>query len=73
MREREQAGWTYGPHRDDKRKIHPDLRDWVYLTDVDKDKDRSAIRTLPATLHEAGFQILRLPASLACLGARLAW
>jgi hypothetical protein len=43
------------------RKLHPDLRDWAYLSDEAKDKDRNAIRTLPATLRDAGFQILRLP------------
>lgn len=61
MRERTAAGWKYGQQRDNARKLHPDLRDWAYLSDEAKDKDRNAIRTLPATLRDAGFQILRLP------------
>ena len=61
MSEKLDAGWRYGQPRDDERKIHPDLQDWDYLSEADKDKDRSAVRTLPATLHNAGFQILRLP------------
>jgi hypothetical protein len=61
MRERRAQGWTYGRVRDNARKVHPALVPWAALDDDDKDKDRSAIRTLPATLHDAGFQILRLP------------
>jgi hypothetical protein len=61
MRERAAAGWKYGEQRDNARKLHPDLRDWAYLSDEAKDKDRNAVRTLPATLRGAGFQILRLP------------
>jgi RyR domain len=63
MRERIDAGWTYGEPRDNKRKIHPDLRDWADLSEEVRDKDRDAIRSLPATLHDAAFQILRLPVS----------
>ena len=40
---------------------HPDLVDWQYLSGAAKDKDRDAIRELPAILRQAGFQILRLP------------
>jgi voltage-gated potassium channel Kch len=61
MRERTDTGWTYGLTRDDRRKVHPDLKDWADLSEADKDKDRNAVRTLPATLHRAGYQILRLP------------
>jgi RyR domain/TrkA-N domain len=61
MSEKLAAGWRYGQPRDDARKIHPDLREWADLSEAVKDKDRNAIRTLPATLHDAGYQILRLP------------
>jgi voltage-gated potassium channel Kch len=61
MRERTRNGWKHGEQRDDTRKLHPDLIDWAYLSDEARDKDRNAISSLPATLHEAGFQILRLP------------
>jgi len=63
MRERIAAGWTYGEPRDNERKIHPDLRDWADLPENVKDLDRNAVRMIPAVLHDAGFQILRLPAS----------
>jgi hypothetical protein len=61
MRDRFSQGWQYGQPRDDAKKIHPDLRPWAELSKSDQDKDRNAIRTLPATLHDAGFEILRLP------------
>jgi len=57
--ERQARGYVYGPTRDGKQ--NPDLVDWQYLSDYAKDKDRSAIRELPAILQQAGFQILRLP------------
>lgn len=60
-RERISQGWKYGETLDREHKIHPDLRDWSYLTDNSKEKDRAAVRELPATLHDAGFQIRRLP------------
>jgi hypothetical protein len=61
MRDRLSQGWRYGQTRNNERKIHPDLQPWAALSAADKDKDRNAIRTLPETLHDAGFQILRLP------------
>ena len=61
MRDRLSQGWRYGQPRNDERKIHPDLQPWAALSAADKDKDRNAIRTLPETLRDAGFQILRLP------------
>jgi hypothetical protein len=61
MRERLDQGWTYGPERDNARKVHPLLVPWDDLGEEDKDKDRNAIRATPIILHDAGFQILRLP------------
>ena len=61
MRDRLSQGWTYGQPRDDERKIRPDLQPWDALSEADRDKDRNAIRILPVILHEAGYQILRLP------------
>jgi len=59
--ERKAKGWKYGPDRDDAAKIHPDLRDWPDLSQESKDKDRDAVRAIPEDVHDAGFQILRLP------------
>jgi hypothetical protein len=58
--ERTQQGWRYGSVRDDQRKLHPDLVDWVELSDESADKDRDAVRDIPRLLRATGFQILRL-------------
>jgi hypothetical protein len=60
VREMIAAGWKYGQPRDDVRKIHPDLQEWDYLSEANKEWNRYAISTLPETLHDAGYQILRL-------------
>ena len=59
MQERRAEGKVYGPSRTGNK--HPDLVDWQYLSETAREKDRDAIRELPAILQEAGFQILRLP------------
>jgi hypothetical protein len=59
MQERTAAGKVYGPRREGNQ--HPDLVDWQYLSETARDKDRDAIRELPAILGEAGFQIIRVP------------
>lgn len=61
MNERRAQGWSPGGKRDDRRKIHPDLVDWAALPESERQKDRDAVRAIPGILHDAGFQILRLP------------
>lgn len=56
--ERRALGYVPGQERDAKH--HPDLVDWEQLSDRAKDKDRDAVRGIPAMLELAGFQILRL-------------
>jgi len=59
FRERVSQGWTYGPKRDNERKIHPDLVSWAVLPDGEREKDRDAIRAIPGILRDAGYQIRR--------------
>jgi voltage-gated potassium channel Kch len=61
FRERVSRGWTYGPKRDNDRKIHPDLVSWAVLPEGEREKDRDAIRAIPGILRDAGYQILRVP------------
>lgn len=61
MNERTAQGWSYGPTRDDRRKIHPDLQEWDALDQDTREKDSDAVRAIPGILREAGYQILRLP------------
>jgi RyR domain len=57
VQERQARGHVYGPKREGKQ--HPDLVDWQHLSEDARDKDRDAVRELPAILRRAGFQIVR--------------
>jgi hypothetical protein len=52
-------GWTFGP-RDDAKKVHDQIKPWEQLDDANKDKDRNAVREIPAMLALAGFEIQRM-------------
>jgi hypothetical protein len=56
----EQRGWRWsrGP-KDPHRKRHPLLVPWEELDERDRERDRDAIRNLPAILVRAGFVIQR--------------
>jgi len=58
--ERVAAGWTFADRRDDKRRLHPSLRDWAELPDDTRQRNYDAIRELPAILADAGFRIVRM-------------
>ncbi len=52
-------GWVLGVHRDNQRKIHPDLGFWEDLNDKTRDKDREQVRDIPAVLEQLGEFITR--------------
>ena len=48
-------GWIYSlGSKDAQRKTHPLLVDWAQLDEAEKEKDRDAIRAIPAMLARAG-------------------
>lgn len=53
-------GWEWGPMRDPERRRHPDLAGWHNISEVAREKDRDAVRSLPLILSAAGFQIVRV-------------
>lgn len=59
MAERRADGWRYGPVRNNKAKIHPDLRPWSELGEEERQKDRDAVLAMPAILADAGYQVIR--------------
>jgi hypothetical protein len=59
MRNRLTEGWTYGPVRDNIRKLHPDLVDYDLLTTETKAKDEQMVRLIPGLLASAGYRIAR--------------
>ncbi|XVV14841.1 NAD-binding protein [Actinoplanes sp. CA-131856] len=60
VREARAAGWRYGPARDARAKLTPYLLDWADLPDERREKNRAAVRDLPAVLADAGFQVVRI-------------
>ena len=61
-RQRLDAGWTYGPKRDDVGKTHPDLVPYGDLSESEKGYDRtSVVETLKLVLA-LGYEIRRMPA-----------
>ena len=57
VNERLQAGWKFGPAKDDIRKINPTLVSWEELSEEEKDKDRNTVIGIPEFLAKAGFQL----------------
>ena len=58
--ERLRAGWKYGTHKDDEKKISPTLIPYDKLSEEEKDKDRTTVTGIPEFLAKAGFQVYRL-------------
>ena len=53
-------GWSYGPTRDNARKLHPQLIPYAELSEAMKDLDRFAVRGLPTLAARLGLGIQRL-------------
>jgi hypothetical protein len=60
VEERIRKGWSYGKTRDDQQKIHNCIVPWADLSEEQRQKDRSAIRALPAILAKVYLKIVRL-------------
>jgi hypothetical protein len=59
VKEKKEAGWSFGKIRNDAEKIHPDLEEWDDLSEEEKRKDRDAVREIPQRLADVGFEIYR--------------
>ena len=60
MAQRLLAGWSYGPERDNLRRLHPSLVPWERLSDAEQQKDRDTILRIPLllqTLHRQGQRV----------------
>jgi TrkA-N domain/RyR domain len=60
MRDLQDQGWRPGPEKDPERLRHPNLVGWDELPERDRDKDREAVRAIPAILARAGFEIVQV-------------
>jgi RyR domain len=52
--ERISQGWTFGPVRDDEKRLHPNLVPWSELSEADREKDREMMREISAVLTRRG-------------------
>jgi hypothetical protein len=50
-------GWQCGPTKNEEKKTHPCLKPYAVLSDVEKNKDRNAIRHYPEFAKRAGMCI----------------
>ena len=57
-RRRIEAGWTYGPQRDDARKTHPDLVPYGDLTEGEKQYDLTSVVETLKVILSFGYQIV---------------
>ena len=51
--------WKFGATRDDSKKIHPCLVSWGKLPEIERQKDREIILSIPVRLRELGMEIVR--------------
>ena len=75
------GGWRYGPKRDDRAQLHPDMQPYDRLGEPVKQKDRDEVASLPRLAQLAGEALRRerrvavprplAPAALATLAAHL--
>jgi hypothetical protein len=56
-RQRLDAGWRYGPRRDDARKEHPGLVPYERLSEAEKDVDRNTAREVLKAVLLKGYRI----------------
>jgi hypothetical protein len=57
--ERLQSGWRFDVNRDPANRRSPFLVGWNELTDLVKEYDRNAVKSWPAILAAAGFEVVR--------------
>ena len=60
-RQRIEAGWIYGPQRDDARKTHPDLVPYGDLPEGEKEYDRTSVLATLKVILTLGYQIIPNP------------
>lgn len=52
-------GWRYGPHRDDARRLHPNLVPYEQLAESDKEYDRQTVLETLKAIVALGYRIER--------------
>lgn len=58
-RQRMNEGWTYGPNRDDKKKLHPDLIPYAQLSEGEKEYDRQMAFNTIKLVIKLGYDLIK--------------
>lgn len=56
--ERRQAGWRYGPDRNEFARTHPSMIGWSLLSEPERQKDRDFVLALPDLLADVGLRLV---------------
>ena len=59
LKERDKAGWRYGPLKDVDARRSPYMVPWEELPDRAKEWNRSAVRSIPALLASVNLAVVR--------------
>lgn len=57
--QRQEEGWTYGPMRDDRKKLHPDMLPYTLLSESEKEYDRRMAFDTIKLMKKLGYDIIR--------------
>lgn len=57
--QRMSEGWTYGPQRDDQKKLHPDLIPYAQLTEGEKEYDRQMAFNTIKLVIKLGYDLIK--------------
>ncbi len=57
--QRQEEGWTYGPTRDDQKKLHPDMLPYAQLPESEKEYDRRMAFDTIKLMKKLGYDIIK--------------
>ena len=56
---RRNEGWSYGPNRDDEKKLHPDMVSYSQLPESEKEYDREMAMKTIKLLKKLGYDLIK--------------
>ena len=56
VQDRRASGWQHAEKRDNNRKLHPSMVEWVMLTNEEREKDRGSVLGMPEVIALSGYR-----------------